>query len=98
MDSQAAEPQTQSSMKIVIGTTELAAYRSPPPPSACASCGTPPPGLPVYEIVLAGTLGPLIAAFCTELGKRLGGTVADWASRIKVRVPAQARPVGYGCS
>jgi hypothetical protein len=40
----------------------------------------------VYEIVLAGTLGPLIVAFCTELGKRLGGTVADWSSRIKVHV------------
>jgi hypothetical protein len=39
----------------------------------------------VELIVLASTLGPLVTAFCTELGKRLGGTVADWMSRVKAR-------------
>jgi hypothetical protein len=30
-------------------------------------------------------LAPFVMAFGTELGKRLGGSVADWASRIGVR-------------
>jgi hypothetical protein len=36
-------------------------------------------------VVLAGTLGPFLTAFSTELGRRFGGTVADWASRIRLR-------------
>lgn len=39
----------------------------------------------IEVVVLASTLGPLVTAFCTELGKRLGGTVADWASRVHAR-------------
>jgi hypothetical protein len=38
----------------------------------------------VVEVVMAGTLGPLVTAFCTELGKRLGGNAADWASRMRL--------------
>jgi hypothetical protein len=38
----------------------------------------------VVEVVMAGTLGPLVTAFCTELGKRLGGNAADWASRVRL--------------
>ena len=34
--------------------------------------------------VAAGTLGPFVTAFCTELGRRFGGTVADWASRVSL--------------
>ena len=37
------------------------------------------------ELLTAGTLGPLVTAFCTELGKRLGGNVVDWASRMRLR-------------
>jgi hypothetical protein len=33
---------------------------------------------------LMGTLGPFTTAFCTELGKRFGGTVADWTSRVRL--------------
>jgi hypothetical protein len=36
-------------------------------------------------VVVASTLGPLSTAFCTELGKRFGGTVADWISRVRTR-------------
>jgi len=36
-------------------------------------------------LVTAATIGPFITAFCTELGKRLGGSVADWAARMKLR-------------
>jgi hypothetical protein len=36
----------------------------------------------MYAVVAAGTLGPFVTAFCTELGKRLGGTTADWASKV----------------
>lgn len=32
----------------------------------------------------ATTLKPLVEAFCTELGKRLGGTTADWAARVRL--------------
>jgi hypothetical protein len=39
----------------------------------------------VYGVIAAGTLGPFVNAFCTELGKRLGGTVADWASRVHLQ-------------
>jgi hypothetical protein len=35
--------------------------------------------------IAAGTLGPFVTAFCTELGRRFGGTVADWASRVYLR-------------
>ncbi len=31
----------------------------------------------------AGTVGPFVTACCTELGKRFGGTVADWTSRVR---------------
>jgi hypothetical protein len=36
----------------------------------------------VFVGVAAGTLGPFINAFCTELGRRFGGSVADWVSRV----------------
>jgi hypothetical protein len=35
--------------------------------------------------IAAGTLGPFVNAFCAELGKRFGGTVADWTSRVYLR-------------
>jgi hypothetical protein len=35
--------------------------------------------------IVAGTLGPFVTAFCTELGKRFGGTVADWVSHMRIR-------------
>jgi hypothetical protein len=35
--------------------------------------------------VAAATIGPFVTAFCTELGKRFGGSVADWAARMKLR-------------
>jgi len=28
------------------------------------------------------TLGPFVNSFCTELGRRFGGTVGDWASQV----------------
>ena len=34
----------------------------------------------------AGTVGPFVNAFCTELGRRLGGTLADWVSRVHADV------------
>jgi|SRR5580704_14210949 hypothetical protein len=38
------------------------------------------------EVVIgAATFGPFVTAFCTELGKRFGGTVADWTSRVHLR-------------
>jgi len=40
----------------------------------------------------AGTLGPFVNAFCTELGRRFGGSVADWVSR--VHAYARERPPG----
>lgn len=42
-------------------------------------------GMVIGEVVVAGTLGPLVTAFCTELGKRLGGTTADWIARVHIR-------------
>jgi hypothetical protein len=33
-------------------------------------------------VVVAMTLGPLVTSFCTELGKRLGGSTAEWAARV----------------
>jgi hypothetical protein len=50
-----------------------------------------PYGLPgdpeVVEIVLASAIlgQPFWKAYCTELGKRLGGSTADWAARIRAR-------------
>jgi hypothetical protein len=42
--------------------------------------------LPAIETVIAaGTLGSFATAFCAELGRRLGGTLADWASRVHLR-------------
>ena len=38
----------------------------------------------VEMAVAAGTLGPFVSAFCTELGKRFGGTVADWVSHVRL--------------
>jgi hypothetical protein len=37
----------------------------------------------VVGVLAAGSLGPFVNAFCAELGRRLGGTVADWASRVR---------------
>lgn len=39
----------------------------------------------VVAAIAAGTLGPFITAFCTEMGKRFGGTVSDWAERVHLR-------------
>jgi hypothetical protein len=39
-------------------------------------------GSVVETAILAGTFGPFVTAFCTELGKRFGGTVAHWATRV----------------
>ena len=39
--------------------------------------------------IAAGTLGPFVTACCTELGKRFGGTLADWASQIR-RTPGHS--------
>ena len=33
----------------------------------------------------AAVFSPFVTAFCTELGKRFGGTVADWTSRVHLR-------------
>ena len=33
---------------------------------------------------VAGASGSFFTAFCTELGRRFGGTVADWAARIRL--------------
>jgi hypothetical protein len=44
----------------------------------------------IFEVVAAGTLGPLVTAFCTELGRRLGGTVADWSGRMHLRRKANS--------
>jgi hypothetical protein len=38
-----------------------------------------------WTIAIAATAGPFVTAFCTELGRRCGGTVADWASRVHFR-------------
>src|ERR1700692_4509577 len=39
----------------------------------------------VEVVIGAATFGPFVTAFCTELGKRFGGTVADWTSRVHLR-------------
>ena len=39
----------------------------------------------VAAFILASIYGPFVTAFCTELGKRSGGSAADWAARIRVR-------------
>lgn len=39
----------------------------------------------IAEIGVVATLAPLVTAFCTELGKRFGGTAYDWISRVVVR-------------
>lgn len=41
----------------------------------------------VAELAIAAavTIGPFLTAFCTELGKRFGGTTADWAVRVRTR-------------
>lgn len=36
-------------------------------------------------VVAAVTAGPFVTAFCTELGRRFGGTAADWAARVRPR-------------
>jgi hypothetical protein len=36
-------------------------------------------------LVLATTLGPFVTAFSAELGKRLGGSTAEWAARMRLR-------------
>jgi hypothetical protein len=41
------------------------------------------PGGPWPLIVTAATAGPFVTAFCTELGKRFGGSVADWIARVR---------------
>lgn len=39
----------------------------------------------VGEVILGGALAPFAAAFCTELGRRFGGSTADWISRVRLR-------------
>jgi hypothetical protein len=41
----------------------------------------------VAELAFAAavTIGPFLTALCTELGKRFGGTAADWAARMRTR-------------
>jgi hypothetical protein len=47
--------------------------------------GIPPGDVHIIEMAgLMGTLVPFTTAFCTELGKRFGGTVADWTSRVRL--------------
>lgn len=41
------------------------------------------PAGPWTLIATAVTAGPLLTAFCTELGKRFGGSVADWIAQIR---------------
>ena len=42
--------------------------------------------IPLWEAAIAaGTLGPFVTAFCTELGKRLGGAAADRVSQVHLR-------------
>jgi hypothetical protein len=36
-------------------------------------------------VVAAVTAGPFVTAFCAELGRRFGGTAADWADRVRSR-------------
>ena len=43
------------------------------------------PGATIEMFVAAGALGPFVTAFCAELGKRLGGTTADWVSKVRRR-------------
>jgi hypothetical protein len=38
----------------------------------------------IEAAVVAGTIVPFVNAFCAELGKRFGGSVADWAKKIKL--------------
>jgi hypothetical protein len=35
--------------------------------------------------IAAATVGPFLTAYCTELGKRFGGSTADWISKIGIR-------------
>jgi hypothetical protein len=42
-------------------------------------------------VAAAVTLGPFLTAFCTELGKRFGGTAADWAARVRTRQASGSR-------
>jgi hypothetical protein len=51
--------------------------------NAVRGSGTPST-MVIFGAFSAATFGPMLAAFCTELGKRLGGSAADWASRVQV--------------
>jgi hypothetical protein len=49
-------------------------------------------GLSLVEGALAlWTLGPFVNSFCTELGKRFGGTVGDWASQVHLHRKRRSR-------
>jgi hypothetical protein len=39
----------------------------------------------VGAVVIALASGAFLRSFCEELGKRLGGSAADWMSRVRVR-------------
>ena len=39
----------------------------------------------LVEAVATGTLGVFISAFCTEMGRRFGGTASDWVKRVHLR-------------
>lgn len=70
--------------------------------AAGARRGQPSASVPVLHhsitaieaVVAATTFGPFVTAFCTELGKRFGGSISDWASKIRLRqkasVPSEA--------
>lgn len=53
-------------------------------------------------IAAAVAVGPFVTAFCTELGRRFGGTSADWAARVRTRrakpgsVAAQIEVAAFG--
>jgi hypothetical protein len=39
----------------------------------------------IVAATVATTLGPMITAYSTELGKRLGGSTADWLKKVRLR-------------
>jgi hypothetical protein len=46
----------------------------------------------VVLVVAATSLAPLVTAFCTELGQRLGGRAVDWLSRVELRRKRRKSP------
>ena len=53
----------------------------------------------VELLLAAATAGPFVTACCTELGKRFGGALADWTSRLRHSAGSSAQvdlPVKVG--